>query len=120
MLPYITAPWIMDPMGFMATEMVSSPMKSTAQEIGIWWDEQAQQSSWRSWIDVHDSRWIQLPYPAEQTHIAMENQPFIDDLPINNGGFPERTVSLPEGSQLDIEMERIWKNVALGFGILTS
>ena len=35
------------------------------------------------------------------TNIAIENIPFIVDLPIQNGDFPVRYVSLPEGISYD-------------------
>ena len=37
-------------------------------------------------------------YPLVNIQKAIENGPFIVDLPIKNGGFPVRYVSLPEGT----------------------
>jgi hypothetical protein len=36
-------------------------------------------------------------YPLVMTNIAIENGPFIVDLPIENADFPYSYVSLPEG-----------------------
>ena len=36
-------------------------------------------------------------YPLVMSNIAIENDPFIVVLPINNGDFPVRYVKLPEG-----------------------
>ena len=37
-------------------------------------------------------------YPLEMTNIGIENGPFIVGLPIKDGDFPVRYVSLPEGN----------------------
>ena len=41
-------------------------------------------------------------------NIAMENGPFIDGLPINNGDFPWRTVSHSQ-MLVEISMEIVWQ-----------
>ena len=37
-------------------------------------------------------------YPLVICYIAIENGPFIVDLPIKDSDFPRQTVSLPEGN----------------------
>jgi len=42
-------------------------------------------------------------YPLVICYIAIENGPFIVDLPIKDSDFPRQTVSLPEGNGNIIE-----------------
>ena len=42
--------------------------------------------------------WSGVTYPLVICYIAIENGPFIVDLPIEDGDFPVRYVSLPEGN----------------------
>ena len=41
---------------------------------------------------------LNITHPLVNIQKAIENGPFIVDLPIKNGGFPVRYVSLPEGT----------------------
>ena len=53
----------------------------------------------------------------EFTHIAIENDPFIVDLPMKNGDFPDSYVCLPEGTydftwgNFDIQRSQLWLRV---------
>ena len=42
--------------------------------------------------------WVKIGYPLVNKQFAIENGTFIVDLPIKDGDFPVRHVSLPEGT----------------------
>ena len=65
-----------------------TPAQSTNRDLGV------------SFYVTND---LQFKYPLVICYIAIENGPFIVDLPIKDSDFPRQTVSLPEGNGNIIE-----------------
>ena len=63
----------------------------------------------KTWKEQMSTQFAQ-PLPSGYVKIAIENDPFIVDLPINNGDFPSFFVCLPEGNSCFQSIWRVFAN----------